>query len=450
MFRCSAWLMRVTGSARIRKLRDQPNQIDCRRYLSAESKAYLDSVYAYLVSNGAKTLWDIGTNVKKPPGLGKLSNVLKTDPRFRQGENQTVYVISEHNSDKTQGESEYQSIITIPKFESRSSSQKKFMKNLESEGNIVVVGVGSAGTGKTWTACYAAAKMLKEGRTKRIILTRPVVTTDEDLGFLPGDIKTKMYPWILPIREILLTFMSNKTLDNLLEEGVIEISPLAYMRGRTFENCWIIGDELQNTTKNQMLMLLTRIGKKCKLVVTGDPLQSDLALSTNGLSHFVSRIRNSSIVIPQIAVTEFSTEDVQRHPVVSKILLLYDESPENSKTGQATSQPQERTHKTTENVDVRIVDTKQGLIEMLSALSANLKHAAASLDEQPKFSWAMALDLEGISLGAHGEICLVQIVSGCSRSTVYLIDVIVLGSAAFSERCTYDGKVTSFPGLTWS
>jgi phosphate starvation-inducible protein PhoH len=151
----------------------------------------------------------------------------------------------------------------------RNKSQEEYLRLMESTSHPIVISTGPAGCGKSLWACATGVKMLQKGRVQKLILTRPAVSVDEEHGFLPGTLEEKMDPWIRPLYDVLYKYYTPKQITQLIEKQIIEICPLAYMRGRTFENAWIILDEAQNTLKSQMLMTLTRIGKQSKLIVTG-------------------------------------------------------------------------------------------------------------------------------------------------------------------------------------
>jgi phosphate starvation-inducible PhoH-like protein len=184
----------------------------------------------------------------------------------------------------------------------------------------VVIGTGPAGTGKTLFACHVGAQKLREGDVKRIVMTRPAVSVDEQHGFLPGTLENKMDPWVRPMVDIMSNYYSQKKIDEMLYERVIEICPLAYMRGRTFDHAWIMADEMQNSTPNQMRMVLTRIGQGSKMVVTGDTDQHDRGFEQNGLWDLVSRISPDDELIN---VVQFAKSDIQRNKVIKEILKLY-------------------------------------------------------------------------------------------------------------------------------
>ena len=198
------------------------------------------------------------------------------------------------------------------------------MALLDEKVDVVVVS-GPAGTGKTYLGMLAAIKALRAGECERIILTRPAVGADEENhGFLPGTLDQKMMPWLTPLFDVFAEFYSTKEIEQMIIEKTIEIAPLGFMRGRTFKNCWIIGDEMQNATKNQILMLLTRIGSGSKIVITGDLRQRDRQFyKDNGLTDLFTRLENADS--QTIKHLELSTKDVQRHPTVIEILALYGE-----------------------------------------------------------------------------------------------------------------------------
>jgi phosphate starvation-inducible PhoH-like protein len=202
----------------------------------------------------------------------------------------------------------------------RSANQKQYLEMLQNEAISIVLAIGPAGTGKTMLAVQNGIKLYQEGLVDKIIVTRPAVSVDEDLGFLPGTLNEKMAPWTRPIFDVLGEYYQTKDIAKMLEEGVIEISPLAYMRGRTFKNAYIIADECQNTTVNQMKMLLTRLGEGSKMVVTGDLAQAD-RMNDNGLVDFCNLLTNKSL--KHIDIIEFDHKDIERHNAVKEVLSLY-------------------------------------------------------------------------------------------------------------------------------
>ena len=204
---------------------------------------------------------------------------------------------------------------------SKTSNQVKYINFMKTQD--LVVCLGPAGTGKTLFACVEAIQQLKEKNIDKIIITRPIVAVeDEQLGFLPGNINQKMDPWTRPIFDIFTEYYSMSEINLMMKNKVIEISPLAFMRGRTFKNAFIIADEMQNSSPNQMLMLTTRIGDNTKMVVTGDLKQSDKSES-NGLSDFIEKFRaypkNSTI-----SLIELTGDDIKRSNTVKTILEIYE------------------------------------------------------------------------------------------------------------------------------
>lgn len=209
-----------------------------------------------------------------------------------------------------------------PLYSPRGPNQKRYVEYLDDPAVSILLGVGPAGTGKTLFACSAAVQEMKRGAIQKIILTRPVVSVEEDIGFLPGSLIAKMDPWTRPIFDILGEFYTQKDVDSMLHSGAIEISPLAYMRGRTFKKSFIIADEMQNSSPNQMLMLTTRLGQGSKMVITGDLKQSD-RMTNNGLLDIMNKLKAYQGDSSSIKVVEMGFEDVERSVVVSKILDIY-------------------------------------------------------------------------------------------------------------------------------
>ena len=210
-------------------------------------------------------------------------------------------------------------VLLVP----RNLNQETYIEKLLNPSNVIVFGVGPAGTGKTMLAVLAAIKEYKEGTVDRIVVTRPAVGVDDEKhGFLPGDLNSKMEPWTRPIFDVIQEYYSPNEVKKMLEEGVIEISPLAFMRGRTFKKAYIIADEMQNATPNQMKMLLTRIGDDSRMVVTGDIQQTDRREAQNGLINFgrlFEQFANSQF----IRMVNFTHGDIERHPAVSEVLSIY-------------------------------------------------------------------------------------------------------------------------------
>jgi len=206
-------------------------------------------------------------------------------------------------------------------IQARNANQKLYLTKLYEESTSIVLAIGPAGTGKTMLAVQFGVKLFQEGKVDKIVVTRPAVSVDEDLGFLPGDLNEKMAPWTRPIFDVLGEYYQKKEIAAMLEEGTIEISPLAYMRGRTFKNAYIVADEMQNATINQMKMLLTRLGEGSKMVVTGDLAQAD-RLSDNGLIDFCNLLEQKEY-LEHIDIIRFDAKDIERHNAVKEILAIY-------------------------------------------------------------------------------------------------------------------------------
>ncbi|MDO4569922.1 MAG: PhoH family protein [Planctomycetia bacterium] len=206
------------------------------------------------------------------------------------------------------------------RFRPRTAGQARYVRAIQE--NEVVFGIGPAGTGKTYLAVAAAVAAMKAGKIKRLILVRPAVEAGENLGFLPGDLKAKIDPYLRPIFDALRDMMDPLLLRRMTEDDVIEMSPLAYMRGRTLNDAFIILDEAQNTTIAQMKMFLTRMGNNSRVIISGDVTQVDLPRNTpSGLVDALKRLHN----IPGIAIVEMGEMDVVRHDLVQKIIRAYDE-----------------------------------------------------------------------------------------------------------------------------
>ena len=205
----------------------------------------------------------------------------------------------------------------------RNPNQKQYINKLLDESQTIIFATGPAGTGKTMLAVLAAVRALKERTIDRIIITRPAVGVDDEKhGFLPGDLNAKMEPWTKPIFDVMRDYYNAKQIQTMIAEGVIEISPLAFMRGRTFKNAWVIADEMQNATPNQMKMLLTRIGDDSRMVITGDIAQADRKEYENGLIDF-KKLYSKYSQSEYISVCEFLTTDIERHPAVAEVLDIY-------------------------------------------------------------------------------------------------------------------------------
>jgi phosphate starvation-inducible PhoH-like protein len=248
---------------------------------------------------------------KKAQVAALHSNVINIDPRFDSRFEQKL-----NNSYSLKRKR----VQIFPK----NLSQENYLDKLNDEQKMIIFAIGPAGTGKTLLAVQWAVDELKEGRASRIIVTRPAVSVDEEHGFLPGDLNEKMAPWTKPIFDVFQENFHAKEIENMVREGIIETSPLAYMRGRTFKNAVVIADEMQNATPSQMKMLLTRLGIGSKMVVTGDLQQADRP-SNNGLLEFLNlykEFKNHRYV----DICHFNISDVERHEAVKEILAIYKDS----------------------------------------------------------------------------------------------------------------------------
>lgn len=214
---------------------------------------------------------------------------------------------------------------TSPYYNPRTLNQKKYVESINN--NQITIGIGPAGTGKTLFACAYAVNQLQQNKISKIILTRPIVTVEEDLGYLPGKLNSKMEPWTRPIFDIFLEYYDQRSLTSMLNNNVIEIAPLAYMRGRTFKNAIIIADEMQNSSPNQMMMVTTRIGENSKLLITGDLNQSD-RYEDNGLKDLLGKLTRYKGNASDIGICHFTYEDVQRSKIVETLLQVYENTPE--------------------------------------------------------------------------------------------------------------------------
>jgi phosphate starvation-inducible PhoH-like protein len=209
-------------------------------------------------------------------------------------------------------------IVLLPK----SLTQEKYIDQLTDPKRLIIFATGPAGTGKTMLAVLAALKAYRSGEVERIVVTRPAVgVEDEKHGFLPGDLNQKMDPWVRPLTDILREYYRQPDIAAMIQEQRIEIAPLAFMRGRTFKNAYIIADEMQNATPNQCKMLMTRIGQGSKIVITGDVEQADRNRGNNGLMDLCQRLGEGGV--KGIAVCNLDNQDIQRHRIIDSVLRLY-------------------------------------------------------------------------------------------------------------------------------
>tara|TARA_Y100000389_G_scaffold204720_1_gene259189 strand:- start:417 stop:1157 length:741 start_codon:yes stop_codon:yes gene_type:complete len=211
--------------------------------------------------------------------------------------------------------------------------QKKYIDLLEDNKTDLILANGFAGTGKSWLACKHAISHLKTNKVKRIVITRPLKAVEgEDIGYLPGDVNDKLSPWLLNLFDFFIKEGGKQKLESMIKCGTVEIAPLGFMRGRTFDDCFVIADEMQNSTPMQMKMMLTRIGKNSKVVITGDKSQSDLdKIDSNGLEDFYNKLiqhyetNTWEMYKEGIGIVDFGIEDVKRSDICKKILEIYNE-----------------------------------------------------------------------------------------------------------------------------
>ena len=206
----------------------------------------------------------------------------------------------------------------------RNFHQDDLLGLLEDRNINIVFAIGPAGTGKTLISTLAGIKQLKNNKINKFVVTRPAVSVDEQHGFLPGTLMEKMAPWTRPIFDVFEEYYTPEQVEYMINDNKVEVAPLAYMRGRTFKDAFIIADEMQNATDSQMKMLLTRIGTGSKIVVTGDLNQHDRGYESNGLKMFIERLMDKGS--ESIKYIEFGNTDIERHPAVAEVLRLYGEA----------------------------------------------------------------------------------------------------------------------------
>lgn len=218
---------------------------------------------------------------------------------------------------RTQYQPRHRHVDLVPK----NLAQEQYVNYLNDSKAHIVMAVGPAGTGKTYLGVLKAIQDLKNGRVSKVVLTRPAVSVDEQHGFLPGDINAKMDPWCRPLLDIFEEYYTVKDIRGMMEEHVIEICPLAYIRGRTFHDAFVIFDEAQNSTVSQTKAALTRLGRNSRMVVTGDLDQHDRGYEVNGLADFTQRLRDREL--RHIRVVQFDRVHVERSAVVQEVLSVY-------------------------------------------------------------------------------------------------------------------------------
>lgn len=250
--------------------------------------------------------------------LGKKKNSALRKEHFFKDQKSNNLQVTETIDFKEHYKKNRKPIDLIP----QSANQEKYILNLIDKSLDIVVVSGPAGTGKTYLAMLAAIKALRQGEVDKIILTRPAVAVDDEKhGFLPGDLNSKMEPWVRPLLDILREYYNKKEIEHMLDEQIIEIVPLAFCRGRNLKRSYIILDEAQNATPSQVKMLMTRIAEKSKIVITGDIEQTDRLHNDNGLLDLKNRLSRTHV--PGMAVCEFSNKDIRRHRMIEHVLKLY-------------------------------------------------------------------------------------------------------------------------------
>jgi len=212
----------------------------------------------------------------------------------------------------------------VKNIKPRGVNQIRYVELLTAQKPHIVVATGASGSGKTLIATHIGCQKLYSGEVEKLVITRPTVSVGpDDLGFLPGTLHQKMEPWVKPVYDALMMHYPKTKIVQMVDEGKIEIASLSHMRGRTLSQSWIICDEAQNTTIDQMLMVLTRIGQGSKLVITGDPMQHDRTMSINGLSDLLHRCNRFTPRDDIFQIVQFDVNDVQRHPAIPVVLDIY-------------------------------------------------------------------------------------------------------------------------------
>ena len=240
----------------------------------------------------------------------------KRATRIAASKNEPVVTLYPDQGWSPLGEDEHRDQSYVRKVRPQSDNQRELLKAI-AENNLTLA-LGPAGTGKTYLAISAAVEAFDEGRVARIMLSRPAVEAGETLGFLPGDMQEKLAPYLRPLYDALSDRLGGKRLRSLLADGSIEIAPIAFMRGRTLNNAFIVIDEAQNCTYGQIKMLLTRLGWHSTMVLNGDPDQTDLLPGLSGLSDIANRLK----ALPDVAVVELDESDIVRHPLVASMLTV--------------------------------------------------------------------------------------------------------------------------------
>ncbi len=283
-----------------------------------------------IVRNGQCKI--IGSDVNVPKCENVINQLIRLSDNNTEITEQSVnYAIALEMENDTSSLSDMDSNVVCrtilgKPIKPKTHGQEQYVNNIRDK--MIVFGIGPAGTGKTYLAMAMAINSFKHDEVSRIILTRPAIEAGEKLGFLPGDMQSKVDPYLRPLYDALYQIMGAESFMRNMEKGAIEVAPLAYMRGRTLDNAYIILDEAQNTTPAQMKMFLTRIGYGSKVIITGDLTQKDLSYGTvSGLEHAIKVLKG----VDEIGYSYLTSKDVVRHPLVQKIVKAYDDYEANAK-----------------------------------------------------------------------------------------------------------------------
>ena len=242
---------------------------------------------------------------------------IEKEPREKEKSQTKKAVVENFQYLSTKEKNIFENKFTVPK----NRHQEQYVTMLKQKSKKIIVVSGPAGTGKTLFATEFGVRNFLLGNVERLVFTRPSVSVDEDLGYLPGTLEEKMAPWVRPIYDVLYQFVSPNEVKQYMEDKIVEIAPLGFMRGRTFKNTWIVADEMQNSTVSQMKMLLTRLGENSRLIITGDLEQFDKPNEINGLEDFLNKFKGKRS--SSISSFQFERDDIQREDVVKEVLDIY-------------------------------------------------------------------------------------------------------------------------------